>query len=906
MKKRIVALLLCGMLCITSTAAVAASDFEPESDAAVTNLPEFLAEEETEELTETTADPAEDTLIQPEASETESVEAPTDALEEDGSVLGEKEIAAPGESEGNQESEETGESEEIEASELSGDFTTEAAVVESEAVSDNTEVTYVLGENEVFVSAWEYRTLENGLQFRLAEPAEVISWQAGDTNEEANEKAAEDEAIEADVLQEEMVSQEEDGFIPLAEDPSGKAGAAETGKEYFTGKDGIVHIITVDADGDVLADGYYLFDDHGIMLTGQQVMEAGTKGYTGESSGTVFFTDSETAVPRAGAEGESATPANSDLGQQKKDTWVWTGSVFQYYDTNGTFISVPDLKAAAQKNASTYTGYFEINGSRYVLKDDGTPYINDYTMKEGIRPGTYYLYPAKNPDDIPGKMAVSTWVYLKLSTGERWRYYDADGRTDVTNRKATVLDKTLNPAVGDKKYLLTAKGYIYTKAAMVKLPDGAYYGCNAKGVVYQNKLGTFNSIRYYFGEGGKRVTWSKGWHRCPGAGNRYYYFKNSNGRILEKTGWIKITESNGTYGWYYFPKSGNHYIKKWTKTRYFHPDGKLASGLTTVNGKGYFFTVSDANTHRGAIYKNKLLTYDQKKYYATADGSLAKSKWINISGSYYYFQANYTMMTNQFVTGPNGKTHGYVDSTGKFQTGWVIVSNANNQIKYLNPSGKGYLTNRAAMINGVRYYFDSDGYRVSDLTKFNLNGKKDSVLTALHAGKYTGKYILECDKSNGVITIYVNTKKYGKVPVRCMRTSVGYNINNTPNGTYTIHRYAVWTGLMGPSWGQYGSHVTGGIFMHSIACPQPNRYNLNTYAYDRLGSPASAGCMRLCVADAKWIYDNCNGCKVTIFTGTYKSDEVYKGPLGRKPLVPRFGAGNFDPTDPAIVGDKYY
>ncbi|MBQ7372381.1 MAG: L,D-transpeptidase [Blautia sp.] len=81
---------------------------------------------------------------------------------------------------------------------------------------------------------------------------------------------------------------------------------------------------------------------------------------------------------------------------------------------------------------------------------------------------------------------------------------------------------------------------------------------------------------------------------------------------------------------------------------------------------------------------------------------------------------------------------------------------------------------------------------------------------------------------------------------------------------------------------------------------------MNKSAYDRLGNPASAGCIRLCVADAKWVYDNCHGCKITIFTGSRKNDEVFKSPLGRKPLVKRYGAGNFDPTDPAIVGNKYY
>ena len=53
------------------------------------------------------------------------------------------------------------------------------------------------------------------------------------------------------------------------------------------------------------------------------------------------------------------------------------------------------------------------------------------------------------------------------------------------------------------------------------------------------------------------------------------------------------------------------------------------------------------------------------------------------------------------------------------------------------------------------------------------------------------------------------------------------------------------------------------------------------------------------VADAKWVYENCNGSVIHIMDGQYKADDVFKGPLGKKPITPLRGAGNFDPTDPA-------
>ena len=104
--------------------------------------------------------------------------------------------------------------------------------------------------------------------------------------------------------------------------------------------------------------------------------------------------------------------------------------------------------------------------------------------------------------------------------------------------------------------------------------------------------------------------------------------------------------------------------------------------------------------------------------------------------------------------------------------------------------------------------------------------------------------------------------------------------------------------------GQYGTHVDGagqgGIFVHSVACGQANSYNLPAVEYNKLGSPASHGCIRTCVADAKWVYENCNGAPISIIDGKYKADDAMKGPLGKKALTPLRGAANFDPTDPAV------
>ena len=108
-----------------------------------------------------------------------------------------------------------------------------------------------------------------------------------------------------------------------------------------------------------------------------------------------------------------------------------------------------------------------------------------------------------------------------------------------------------------------------------------------------------------------------------------------------------------------------------------------------------------------------------------------------------------------------------------------------------------------------------------------------------------------------------------------------------------------WQLLMGPSWGQYGTHLIGagqgGIYFHSVAGSAPNHYSISAVEYNKLGSPASHGCIRLTVRDAKWIWDHWGSGGNTAYIHDSASNIFYK------PSVPKIGAGTtYDPTDPAI------
>lgn len=736
--------------------------------------------------------------------------------------------------------------------------------------------------DRIYISNW---SKVNG-KWKLRKPVSDTLAASADVIDDVSEPAYTEEPADMPEDTEQFVQPESDETVPdevVSFDETELNLAAAY--EYYTAADGIVHIQTYQSVGTpntLIADGYYYFDAEGYMITGPYTVPAGTVNFNYTAATECFFMNEANAKWNSLSYSEY-TPVNSNLGQMQKKYWLWTGSSFRYYSGKGGFISVDSLKKIREQEGN-YTGYYLINGNKYFLNSDGTPRTGTIIMNEGIRKGEYYALPSNDANGIPGKVLCSSWLRLTDSKGQvQWKKYLSDGRRWTPGIVATRLDSKLDGSVGKYYYLLSEDGYIL-KSQMAKASNGYYYGTDKYGRLYTNRLVKYNNARYYFGSNGRRVSWTNSWHRIASSGNRYYYFGKTPGMVSEKTGWQKvITVSGKSAGWYYFTRNGNHYTDVLTAAgRYFRPDGRLASGITTVNGNTYFFQGSTSTTPKGVMYKNTWIYYQKHWYYAGSSGVLYKNGWKYINGYYYYFNSDYTVKTNSAVT-KDGKK-GYVDSRGRFySSGWLIVNDAKNQVKYIDPDTGNLLTNTSKVINGLRYYFDANGYRINDLTNV-----------------YKGPYYLVVDRVNGVMTVYDSSRT---VPVKTIRVSVG--LPGTPtwptNVDMRLTSYNRWQALMGPSWGQYGTHVdgagNGGIFIHSIAGGSQSYYNVSPSAYNMLGNPASHGCIRCCVADARWVFYNCNGSTIRIIDGTYNSNESMKGPLGRHALVPMYGSMNFDPTD---------
>lgn len=169
-------------------------------------------------------------------------------------------------------------------------------------------------------------------------------------------------------------------------------------------------------------------------------------------------------------------------------------------------------------------------------------------------------------------------------------------------------------------------------------------------------------------------------------------------------------------------------------------------------------------------------------------------------------------------------------------------------------------------------------------------------------------YAIKVNRQENVITVYtLDDDGYYTIPVKAMSCSTAEG-DGTPKGIYkTSSRYR-WAYLQGDVCGQYAYRIVDHILFHSVPYLDTEEDTLETWEYNKLGTDASMGCVRLCVADAKWIYENCEtGTQVEIF------DSDYVGPMGRpcSPYIFDIEAAedieslmDYDPTDMA-EGNPY-
>ena len=162
------------------------------------------------------------------------------------------------------------------------------------------------------------------------------------------------------------------------------------------------------------------------------------------------------------------------------------------------------------------------------------------------------------------------------------------------------------------------------------------------------------------------------------------------------------------------------------------------------------------------------------------------------------------------------------------------------------------------------------------------------------------------DVNNQVTSVYGRDEN-GEytVVVRQMLCSTGTKANPSDVGDWTLNgRTARWCYF--PTWGgyaQYWTRINSSIAFHSVIYHTVSTMDLKVSSYSNLGKRASHGCIRLTVADAKWIYDNVGAGTVVTITEKLPSDPELRASLA----LPALNYSNMlpYPTEQPTVEPRY-
>lgn len=159
-------------------------------------------------------------------------------------------------------------------------------------------------------------------------------------------------------------------------------------------------------------------------------------------------------------------------------------------------------------------------------------------------------------------------------------------------------------------------------------------------------------------------------------------------------------------------------------------------------------------------------------------------------------------------------------------------------------------------------------------------------------------FMIRVNRDENFAVVYgTDQDGHHSIPYKAFICSTGLEAEYTPLGVFEISDKYRWRLMVDGTYAQYAIRIQGQIMLHSVPYTEPSPDTLEYWEYNKLGKPASLGCVRFRTAAIKWIYKHCSeGTKVNIYS---KPGEECPIPLKKIKKIKKSNPNaGWDPTDP--------
>ncbi len=194
-----------------------------------------------------------------------------------------------------------------------------------------------------------------------------------------------------------------------------------------------------------------------------------------------------------------------------------------------------------------------------------------------------------------------------------------------------------------------------------------------------------------------------------------------------------------------------------------------------------------------------------------------------------------------------------------------------DKLPYPNPAA--YLSETGALMIPVEPYASVFGY----IGVFSVSEEyAPGQIEFTHPGKVYTIDRIDVNKAMQMVTVFKKDGNGNISPLRHFLCSTGAPLSLTPNGTFYAKPLTYGAAVdpwyffsLNNCWILYCTQLTGNICFHSVPFNGFGASTLSQSGYQAMGNPASHGCIRLLIEDAKYIWENCKNVPVTISDGFY-------------------------------------